>query len=81
MPPIDNTSDLIIDARGLKCPLPVLKLEKHLDTAKSPLPVTLYADDPVARVDIPVLCNIRNLACTISEEGTALRFQISENPD
>lgn len=69
--------NLSIDARGLKCPLPVLKLEKHLDTVSNPLPATLYADDPVARIDIPVLCNKRGLSCVVHEDAAAFKFKIN----
>ena len=45
-----------IDARGLICPLPVLKLGKALREAVSGTTVTIWADDPVAVIDIPHFC-------------------------
>lgn len=48
--------DNVIDARGLVCPLPVLKLAKVLrDQSKGEI-VTVLADDPIAVVDIPHFC-------------------------
>jgi tRNA 2-thiouridine synthesizing protein A len=45
-----------IDARGLLCPLPVLKLRKRLKPAASGARVALWADDPAAIVDVPHYC-------------------------
>ena len=41
-----------IDARGLKCPWPVLRAAKAMRRFEA---VHLLADDPVAKVDIPAL--------------------------
>lgn len=76
MSPTDTRQ--LIDARGLKCPLPVLKLEKYLGHRSAQLPLTLLADDPVARIDIPVVCNKHKLACAITQNGKALRFEIDK---
>ena len=46
----------IIDARGLMCPLPVLKLAKVLRNSDKGLLVTMWADDPIAVIDIPHFC-------------------------
>jgi len=45
-----------IDARGLLCPLPVLKLRKRLKTLATGQCVLLLADDPAAVVDVPHFC-------------------------
>ena len=42
-----------IDARGLLCPLPVLKLAKRIKTLEAGDQVRLLADDPAAVVDVP----------------------------
>lgn len=71
-----NTQSITtIDARGLKCPLPVLKLEKALANAK-PGTLIVLADDPVARVDIPVLCRKHELQCMVTQADNALQFEI-----
>jgi tRNA 2-thiouridine synthesizing protein A len=51
------TEDLMLDARGLLCPLPVLKLRKRLKSLKSGDIIALWADDPAAVVDVPHFCN------------------------
>ena len=45
-----------LDARGLLCPLPVLKARKRLTQLKPGECLTLYADDPAAIVDVPHFC-------------------------
>lgn len=42
-----------IDARGLLCPLPVLKLAKRIKALETGDEVRLLADDPAAVVDVP----------------------------
>lgn len=46
-----------IDAIGLLCPLPVLKLRKRLQPLKLGERITLIADDPAAVIDVPHFCN------------------------
>ena len=50
-------SEKIIDAIGLLCPLPVLKLRKHLKSMEFGDIVLINADDPAAAIDIPHFCN------------------------
>lgn len=45
-----------IDAIGLLCPLPVLRLRKALQTLASGETLCLLADDPVAQIDILHFC-------------------------
>jgi len=67
----------VVDARGLKCPLPVLKMEKRLAALPAGAPLTVLATDPIARIDIPLYCTQNGHACTAStdSDGT-LRFEI-----
>ena len=46
-----------LDAIGLLCPLPVLKLRKHLKSMHIGALITVLADDPAAAIDIPHFCN------------------------
>jgi tRNA 2-thiouridine synthesizing protein A len=48
--------DAEIDARGLLCPLPVLKARKRLLALPPGAVLRLLADDPAAVVDIPHFC-------------------------
>lgn len=66
----------LIDARGLKCPLPVLKLEKKLDGLARGSVLRVLATDPMAAIDIPLYCRQRGHLCETSSEGEVLRFEI-----
>lgn len=46
-----------IDARGLLCPLPVLRLRKRLYALPEGATVRLLATDPAAVIDVPHFCN------------------------
>ena len=50
-------SEVTIDAKGLLCPLPVLKLRKILKNCSQGFIVKLIADDPAAEVDVAHFCN------------------------
>ena len=71
-----TTEAELIDARGQKCPLPVLRLEKRLAGLPAGAPVVVLATDPMARVDIPLHCRQHGHACEVSEEGGVHRFAI-----
>ncbi|MGD1935331.1 MAG: sulfurtransferase TusA family protein [Candidatus Phaeomarinobacter sp.] len=45
-----------IDAIGLLCPLPVLKLQKALRGLKPGHQIRLLATDPASRIDVPHYC-------------------------
>ena len=66
----------ILDARGLKCPIPVLKLEKRLESLAADASLTVLATDPIAKIDIPLYCRQQGHACTTSAEDGTLRFEI-----
>ena len=65
-----------IDARGLKCPLPVLRMEKRLAALPPGRMLTVLATDPMARIDIPLYCRQHGHDCTHTVEGDVLRFDI-----
>jgi tRNA 2-thiouridine synthesizing protein A len=45
--------EIIVDARGHRCPVPTLRLRRSLEAAPSGACVRLLADDPLARIDVP----------------------------
>jgi tRNA 2-thiouridine synthesizing protein A len=47
---------IIIDATGLSCPLPVLRVQKAIGSLNSGDMVTLHATDPMSWLDIPHYC-------------------------
>lgn len=52
-----NTNNTHLDARGLLCPLPVLKARKRLQSLGVGDELTMIADDPAAIIDVPHFCN------------------------
>ena len=66
----------LLDCRGLKCPLPVLKLEKRLEAAAPGTTLVVLATDPMAKIDIPLYCRQHGHTCAVSTEGDVLRFEI-----
>jgi len=72
-----QTEDALIDARGLRCPLPVLKLEKRIESLASGAALTVLATDPMAEIDIPLYCRQRGHACLLQRDGDVLRFEIT----
>ncbi len=49
-------ADIVIDARGLRCPEPVLRLRATLREAAPGTRVRLLATDPLAPVDVEAYC-------------------------
>ena len=58
-----------LDARGLLCPLPVLKARKRLKDLAQRDVLRIHADDPAARIDVPHFCN---------ESGNILRKAVDQ---
>ncbi len=48
-----SAEEILIDARGHRCPVPTLRLRKALEVAPAGARVRLLADDPMARIDVP----------------------------
>nr|WP_295890033.1 sulfurtransferase TusA family protein [uncultured Devosia sp.] len=71
-----TTEPETIDARGLKCPLPVLKMEKRLAALPDGAGLVVLATDPMAKIDIPLFCKQNGHDCAISTEDEVLRFVI-----
>lgn len=53
---ITMSDDALLDTRGLKCPLPVLKARKRLKSLATGDILNLLSDDPMAVVDVPHFC-------------------------
>lgn len=47
----------MLDLRGLKCPLPVLKTRKAMTSLEAGSLVSVETTDPLAGLDIPHFCN------------------------
>ena len=47
------SDEILVDARGHRCPVPTLRLRRALQAAPAGARVRLLADDPLARIDVP----------------------------
>jgi len=72
--------EIEIDARGLRCPLPVLRLRKVLAAARPGTVVHIRTDDPMAAVDIPHFCHENGLRLLASGETGGDRTHSVEKP-
>ncbi len=77
---MSNTTEPIrtVDARGRRCPQPVIELAAAIADVAPDAVVDLLADDPAARVDVPVWCRMRRhrlLALDEDDDGV-LHFRV-----
>jgi tRNA 2-thiouridine synthesizing protein A len=52
-------SELMIDATGLRCPLPIIRLAAAARTAPAGTVITLISTDPAAEPDVAAWCRMR----------------------
>jgi len=51
--------DLELDCRGMRCPMPVIELARHLEEVEVGGTIGVAATDVAARVDVPAWCRMR----------------------
>ncbi len=72
-PPIE------VDARGLRCPLPVLRLAQALAQHAAGTTVRLLATDPAARTDVPAFARMRGVqVLEVTEEGEHTAYLVRD---
>lgn len=54
-----TTADLELDCRGMRCPLPVIRLANNITDIALGQTVAVAADDAAARSDVPAWCRMR----------------------
>jgi tRNA 2-thiouridine synthesizing protein A len=72
-------TEILVDARGHRCPVPTLRLRRALEAAPAGALVRLLADDPLARIDVPHFA--AEIGATIierSEDAGALSFVLQK---
>ena len=72
------TYDEDLDARGLLCPLPVLKAAKRIRGMAPGTVLRIRADDPAAIVDIPHFCQEQGHILLRSEETDGVQTYLIE---
>ena len=69
--------EIVIDARGHRCPTPTLKLRRALAAAPPGSRLRLIADDPLARIDVPhFLAEVGGELIEVTQDGRALAFLV-----
>jgi tRNA 2-thiouridine synthesizing protein A len=72
--------DLEVDARGLLCPLPILRLARAIRRAPPGTVALLLATDPAAVADVDAYCLESGHALLGTEkEGTQFRFRVRKS--
>lgn len=72
-----SSTEITVDARGHRCPVPTLRLRRALEDAPAGACVRLLADDPLARIDVPHFAAGAGLEILErSEEGRTLSFLV-----
>lgn len=80
--PTEATEPIEVDARGKPCPMPVIELAKAVEAAQPGAVVRLLADDPTARVDVPVWCRMRDQRLVASSQDDGVwTFEVQATPD
>lgn len=62
---------LVVDSLGKACPIPVIDLAKAITDVAVGDEVLVLADDPGAKVDIPVWCRMKRHDLVAVEESPA----------
>lgn len=66
----------VVDARGLKCPLPVIALARAARGHDPGSTLVVLADDPAARHDIPAWGRLKGHTVTLEEAGTHTAYEV-----
>ena len=75
---MDSQTQDILDYRGLKCPLPVLKARRALKQAQTGDIITIWADDPASPLDMAHFCSTEGHSLSDSEEDSYFIFEITK---
>jgi len=74
-----NQEEILVDARGHRCPVPTLRLRRALERAPDGARVRLLADDPLARIDVPHFAGqIGAEVVEQSEDAGSLSFVVAK---
>ena len=51
---------LVINTTGLRCPLPLLKVQKNINSLRKNHEALIITDDPMAEIDLKHFCSNNN---------------------
>jgi tRNA 2-thiouridine synthesizing protein A len=52
-------SNVLVDARGVLCPVPIIRLARAASARPPGTVLELLTDDPAAQLDVPAWCHLR----------------------
>jgi tRNA 2-thiouridine synthesizing protein A len=59
-PEPNQPTPIVVDATGLRCPLPIIRLAAAARTAPAGTVITLLSTDPAAEPDVAAWCRMRH---------------------
>jgi tRNA 2-thiouridine synthesizing protein A len=75
------TGEPLEDARGLLCPLPVIRLARRVEDLPAGATVLLLADDPAAEEDVRLWCRGHGHDLVeVAREGREARIRVRKRP-
>lgn len=78
----ESKADMILDLKGLICPMPVLKTKKAIDGIGSGQTLEVIATDPASKADIPAfLGRLGHELVEAVEKDGIFSFLIKKNGD
>ena len=73
------SESVLIDVRGLKCPLPVLKTARRMAPHPAGTHFLVLTTDPMAAIDVPHFCNEQgHRLLSTRDAGDELQFEIEK---
>ena len=77
-----NDEIILVDATGLKCPLPVLKARKVMKTLQSGSKIRVISTDPASPLDFKHFCNSKgHTLISMEEHQDNIEFVIEKSYD
>jgi len=58
---------MVVDLRGLRCPIPVIRLEAEMRKMAPGDALDVFADDPLAKIDLPHAAQSHGFSCSALE--------------
>jgi tRNA 2-thiouridine synthesizing protein A len=75
----DIKADRTLNARGLACPMPLLKAKKEIETLESGQVLEIIGTDEGSKVDLPGWCErVGHSYLGVKEETNVYRFYIKK---
>ena len=77
---MDNIKpDRTVDAKGLECPMPLLKAKKEIDAMESGQVLEIIGTDEGSKVDLPGWCDrVVHSYLGVKEEANFFKFYIKK---